>query len=269
MQRFSAVIGVALAACLALVSVGCVSQERFDTLSLLNRTQGKRIEELESSEAVLNERVSAQQALAANAQRMLQEKEDHLATVMQERDEVRKAFDELTEIYRKLAGRGYAPEGKIPREVAISIQQLADQYPGLFEFDPATGRLRFASDITFDSGSNVVKAGARTAIAKLGGILSSEIAKGIVAGITGHTDSVPVKKATTKALLAELGKPATNQGLSEARAEAVADILKGAGVEATRINTRGVGAAQPIADNRTAAGKARNRRVEIFLSMGP
>ena len=269
MQRFSAVIGVALAACLALVSTGCVSQDRFDTLSLLNRTQGKRIEELESSEAVLKERVSAQQALAANTQRMLQEKEDHLATVMQERDEVRKAFDELTEIYRKLAGRGYAPEGKIPREVAISIQQLADQYPGLFEFDPATGRLRFASDITFDSGSNVVKAGARTAIAKLGGILSSDTAKGIVAGITGHTDSVPVKKATTKALLAELGKPATNQGLSEARAEAVADILRGAGVAPTSISTSGKGQTQPIADNRTAAGKARNRRVEIFLSMGP
>lgn len=268
MQRFSAVIVMALAACLALVSVGCVSQERFDTLSLLNRTQGKRIEELESSEAVLNERVSAQQALAANAQRMLQEKEDHLATVMQERDEVRKAFDELTEIYRKLAGRSWTGGGPLPEEVNIALRELADQYSFL-EYDAATGTVRFAADITFDSGSNVVKPTARTAISKLGGILASDVAKGIKAGITGHTDSVPVKKATTKALLAELGKPATNQGLSEARAEAVADILKGAGVEATRINTRGVGAAQPIADNRTAAGKARNRRVEIFLSMGP
>jgi len=269
MQRFSAVIVIALAACLALVSVGCVDEAKYNAVLLRNREQEKLLQEKESQLATLNERVSAQQALAANTQRMLQEKEDHLATVMQERDAVREKFDELTDAYKKLAGRGYAPEGKIPREVAISIQQLADQYPGLFEFDPATGRLRFASDITFDSGSNVVKAGARTAIAKLGGILASDVAKGIVAGIIGHTDSVPVKKATTKALLAELGKPATNQGLSEARAEAVADILKGAGVAPTSISTSGKGQTQAIADNRTAAGKARNRRVEIFLSMGP
>jgi flagellar motor protein MotB len=269
MQRFSAVIVVALAACLALVSVGCVDEAKYNAVLLRNREQEKLLQEKEADLATLNERVSALQARAADAQRMLQEKEDHLATVMKERDEVRKAFDELMGAYKKLAGGMYAPSTKIPKEVAISIQQLADQYPGLFEFDAATGRLRFASDITFDSGSNVVKAGARGAIAKLGGILSSDIAKGIIAAIIGHTDTDPVKKATTKALLQELGKPTTNQGLSEARAEAVADVLKGAGVEATRMDTRGVGSAQKIADNNTAAGKAKNRRVEIFLSMGP
>ncbi len=268
MQRFSAVIVMVLAACLALVSVGCVDEAKYTAVLLRNREQEKLLQEKEANLATLAERVSALQARSADAQRMLQEKEDHLATVMNERDEVRKAFDELTDAYKKLAGRGYAPEGKIPREVAISIQQLADQYPGLFEFDAATGRLRFASDITFDSGSNVVKAGARTAIAKLGGILASDVARGIMVTIVGHTDTDPVKKATTKALLAELGKTASNQGLSEARAEAVADILKGAGVEVARMNTRGVGSTQSIADNRTAAGKARNRRVEVFLSMG-
>lgn len=269
MQRFSAVIVLALTACLALVSVGCVDEAKYNAVLLRNREQEKLLQEKEAQLATLNERVSALQARSGDAQRMLQEKEDHLATVMKERDEVRKAFDELMGAYKKLAGGAYAPQGTIPKEVAISIQQLADQYPGLFEFDAATGRLRFASDITFDSGSNVVKAAAQTAIGKLGGILVSGVAKGIMAGIVGHTDTDPVKKAATKALLQGLGKPATNQGLSEARAEAVRDILQGAGVEATRMNTRGVGAAQPLADNRTAAGKAQNRRVEIFLSMGP
>jgi len=269
MQRFSAVIVLALAACLALVAVGCVDEAKYNAVLLRNREQEKLLQEKEAQLAMLNERVSALQARSGDAQRMLQEKEDHLATVMKERDEVRKAFDELMDAYKKLVGGAYRPDGKIPREVAISIQQLADQYPGLFDFDAATGRLRFASDITFDSGSNVVKPSARGAIGKLGGILVSDVAGGIMAAIVGHTDTDPVKKAATKALLQELGKPASNQGLSEARAEAVADILKAAGVEATRVTTRGVGSAQAIADNRTAAGKARNRRVEVFLSVGP
>ncbi len=268
MQRFSAVIVMALAACVALVSVGCVDEAKYNAVLLRNREQEKLLQEKESQLATLAERVSAQQALAANAQRMLQEKEEHLGSVMQERDAVREAFDKLTEIYEKLAGRSWVGGGPLPEEVNIALRELADQYSFL-EYDAATGTVRFAADITFDSGSNVVKPTARTAISKLGGILASDVAKGIKAGITGHTDSVPVKKATTKALLAELGKPATNQGLSEARAEAVADILKGAGVAPTSISTSGKGQTQAIADNRTAAGKARNRRVEIFLSMGP
>jgi len=46
----------------------------------------------------------------------------------------------------------------------------------------------------------------------------------------------------------------------------VAEILKGAKVEPARITTKGKGEAEPIADNKTADGKAKNRRVEIFLS---
>lgn len=267
MQRFSAVIVMALVACLAVGSVGCVDEAKYNAVLLRNREQEKVIQEKEAQLAQLGERVNALQARSTDAQRMLQEKEDHLATVMKERDAVRESFDKLMGAYEKLAGRSWTgTSGGIPEPVGIAIQQLADQYPGLFEFDKATGRLRFASDITFDSGSNVVKADARAAIAKLGGILASDIAKGIHSTIVGHTDSDPVKKAATVALLKELGKSTNNQGLSEARAEAVADILKSSGVAATAITTSGKGESQPIADNRSA--KAKNRRVEIFLTMG-
>ena len=268
MQRFSAVIVVVLVVGLALVLTGCVEEAKYNAVLLRNREQEKLLQEKEAQLATLDERVSALQARAADAQRMLQDKEDHLATVMTERDAVRKAFDELMDAYKKLAGREYPSTGKIPEEVSIAIEKLANDYPGLFEFDRATGRLRFKADITFDSGSNVVKAGARDAIAKLGGILASADARGVVAAIVGHTDTDAVKKPTTIALLRELGKATDNQGLSEARSESVADILRGAGVEATRMNTRGVGSSQPIAPNTTPAGKAQNRRVEIYLSMG-
>jgi len=266
MQRFSAVIVTVAAAMLALGSIGCVDEAKYNAVLLRNREQEKLLQEKEAEIARLGERVQALQSRAEDAQRLLQEKEDHLSSVMQERDEVRKAFDELKEAYTKLAGRTWGGGGKLPEEVALSIQQLADQYPELFQFDAATGRLRFASDITFDFASIQVKPNARTALTKLGAILASDAAKAVKASIVGHTDSVPVAKAATKAMLQNLGKAPSNQGLSEARAEAVADVLTAAGVPAARITTKGVGASQPLVSNDSQDGRAKNRRVEIYLS---
>ncbi len=69
--------------------------------------------------------------------------------------------------------------------------------------------------------------------------------------ITGHTDS--------------RGDAQFNQRLSEARAAAVGDFLIARGIDPERITTAGVGAREPIADNATAEGRARNRRIEITL----
>ncbi len=70
--------------------------------------------------------------------------------------------------------------------------------------------------------------------------------------VIGHTDNV--------------GSADYNQGLSERRAAAVADVLIGAGTPSWRILTRGVGFSQPIATNETEAGRAANRRVEIVIT---
>ncbi|ONF96524.1 OmpA family protein [Sphingomonas jeddahensis] len=69
--------------------------------------------------------------------------------------------------------------------------------------------------------------------------------------VYGHTDST--------------GSDAYNQGLSERRAQAVANYLAGHGVENARIGTRGFGETQPIATNETEEGRAANRRVEIKI----
>jgi outer membrane protein OmpA-like peptidoglycan-associated protein len=70
--------------------------------------------------------------------------------------------------------------------------------------------------------------------------------------VIGHTDST--------------GSDATNNALSVERAQSVRDYLAGRGVSPTRIRTEGHGEREPIADNGTDAGRARNRRVEIYLS---
>lgn len=73
--------------------------------------------------------------------------------------------------------------------------------------------------------------------------------------VVGHTDSQ--------------GAAAANQALSERRAQQVRATLVAAGVERARISASGVGAAQPVADNGTAAGRAKNRRVEVIVSQNP
>ena len=67
--------------------------------------------------------------------------------------------------------------------------------------------------------------------------------------VAGHTDSI--------------GSDAYNQKLSERRAKTVADELVRDGISASRLTPRGYGETKPIADNKTEAGRARNRRVEI------
>lgn len=69
--------------------------------------------------------------------------------------------------------------------------------------------------------------------------------------IVGHTDST--------------GSHAYNMGLSQRRAQSVANYLLAQGVNAARVTTRGAGPDQPIASNASEAGRSQNRRVEINL----
>ena len=69
--------------------------------------------------------------------------------------------------------------------------------------------------------------------------------------VTGHTDSV--------------GADAYNDKLSLRRAESVAAYLVSQGVAADKVKTAGLGESQPLADNGSDAGRAQNRRVEIFV----
>lgn len=72
-----------------------------------------------------------------------------------------------------------------------------------------------------------------------------------MADISGHTDNT--------------GKPEKNQALSEARANAVKAFLVSKGISENRLTAAGFGPDQPVADNKTAAGRAKNRRVEIGI----
>jgi outer membrane protein OmpA-like peptidoglycan-associated protein len=66
-----------------------------------------------------------------------------------------------------------------------------------------------------------------------------------------------------------VGRAAVNQALSAARAAAVREALVARGIPAQRLESQGLGAAQPIASNRTARGRARNRRIEFHVQPNP
>ena len=154
----------------------------------------------------------------------------------------------------------------VPAAVAAAIEDLGQKYPGLFTFNKEKGLFLFNADITFDSGSSVVKPDAKAALTKLAGILSADAAKDRAMTIIGYTDSDRVVRPATVAHLKSLGKSPDNVGLSEARAESVAAVLKAGGIDAKRLTTYGKGDADPVAENATAAGKTKNRRVEIYLT---
>jgi OOP family OmpA-OmpF porin len=112
---------------------------------------------------------------------------------------------------------------------------------------PTAEKVTFAADALFDFDKSVLKPEGKAKIDDLVSKLQNINLEVIIA--VGHTDSV--------------GTDAYNQKLSVRRAEAVKAYLVSKGIENNRVYTEGKGEKQPIADNKTAAGRAKNRRVEI------
>jgi OOP family OmpA-OmpF porin len=105
----------------------------------------------------------------------------------------------------------------------------------------------YASDAFFDFNKAVVKPEGKAKLDDLVGKVKGVNLEVIIA--VGHTDAV--------------GADAYNQALSVKRAEAVKAYLVSKGIEKNRVYTEGKGEKQPVADNKTAEGRAKNRRVEI------
>jgi len=88
----------------------------------------------------------------------------------------------------------------------------------------------------------------------------AEVLDGIVKTLKEH----PTEKVEIEGYTDSIGSDAYNLKLSERRADAVKDFLVRQGIAASRITTKGLGKANPIAPNNTAEGRAKNRRAEVY-----
>ena len=110
-------------------------------------------------------------------------------------------------------------------------------------------KLTMSSEVSFDFNSSRIKSTFYSPLNKIADIMTRYSQTQII--IAGHTDSV--------------GSEQYNLDLSLRRANAVADYLISHGVASGRMGTEGRGELEPIASNESAAGRAQNRRVEIYV----
>jgi OOP family OmpA-OmpF porin len=112
---------------------------------------------------------------------------------------------------------------------------------------PVSEKVSFSAESLFDFDKSIVKADGKAALDVLVANLNGMNTEAIVT--VGHTDSI--------------GTDAYNQKLSLRRAEAVKAYLVSKGIESSRVFVEGKGESQPVADNNTAEGRAKNRRVTV------
>lgn len=118
--------------------------------------------------------------------------------------------------------------------------------------------MRFSDVLLFESGRAEIKAGAIPTLSTIGDQLKDYMEQGYSLNIEGHTDNMPIRTSQFP----------SNWYLSSARAIAVASFyIDEMGFDRTKVACTGSGEFKPIASNDSAEGRAKNRRVEIKLSL--
>jgi outer membrane protein OmpA-like peptidoglycan-associated protein len=143
-------------------------------------------------------------------------------------------------------------EAERARQAAEQLRaQLLDQLNRILETkDTPRGLIVTMADVLFDTGKYNLRPQTREKLARLAGIVLAH--PGLTLNVEGYTDST--------------GSDEFNQKLSEKRAETVQSFLVEQGLAADSITAKGFGKSDPVADNSTAAGRQKNRRVEIVVA---
>lgn len=137
------------------------------------------------------------------------------------------------------------------RDTQAMREKLKEQLNAILQTrDTARGLIVNLSDVLFDFNQATLKPGTKEKLAKVSGILLAYPTLHV--NVEGHTDSI--------------GSDEYNMKLSQRRADAVRDYLTSNGINPGNTQSIGLGKADPVAPNDTAAGRQQNRRVEMVMS---
>jgi len=223
------------------------AQAQNRVLTEQNRAQLAEIENLRSHKRRIENRlIEAEEELALIEEQLGLDGEG-LAAFRRQRDALAKQAEGL-------ANR----RAPLPADMAAELARLSERFPSL-NFDPVTGLSKLDTDVLFDSGKAELKRGAEEMLSELAQILKSPEADDLKLMVVGHTDNRRIAGRPTRE------QYPNNFHLSTARALAVADALRNAGLGENRLGVAGFGPHQPIAPNVAPEDRRKNRRVEIFV----
>jgi outer membrane protein OmpA-like peptidoglycan-associated protein len=205
-----------------------------------------RRQQMDAEAAALRQQAEAAtqqaQAAQAQAQQANAQAQQAQAAAQQAQAAVQQTQTQLDETRRQLAASDAETRRlRIQNELA-RIATTRSEQRGLI--------VTLNGGILFDTGKTALKPGAKSTLTRIAKQLQSDPSLKIA--VEGHTDNV--------------GSTATNQMLSEKRANAVRDFLVSAGIASDHITASGKGEEAPIVTNKTAAGRQQNRRVELVIT---
>lgn len=231
---------------------GCISQADYDRVVVENRTLTNRnqelvaaLEECESTNTALGGSRQSGDATIGRLTAQLTEKDELL-------DEYEQRMRQLEEQMRTLSF------GPLDAATDAALADLAARHPNMLSYDSSQGMLRFNSDLTFGSGSDVVSPAAKQTLGSLANILKGSGASQYDLVIVGHTDSQRISSGTAQ-------RHPTNMHLSCHRAISVRRELASLGISESKIQAAGWGDQRPLVPNTGNGNTPANRRVEIYL----
>jgi len=234
------------------LGTGCVSQGEYDKLWETNRSLTNRNMELQGQVDSMSSANSALSGSAGSAGSVISQLESDNANL---RSQLMGAQDALNGIEDRMNSLSIV---SLDPATDRALRELASQYPDMIVYDADRSMLRFASDLTFGSGSDSIQSSAGNGLATLAGVLNSGSAAGYDIQIVGHTDDEKPGSNTRR-------NHPTNMHLAAHRAISVRNALGNAGVPWERMSAMGWGEHRPVVANNAGKGTAANRRVEIFL----
>jgi chemotaxis protein MotB len=233
-------------ASILVLATGCVTMNEHEALMKAYNQQRAEAGSIQAT----NDRLAAQ-----NEGLVLQK--DALEALLKKREaEMEMVVAQLLAKDKVWEGRQADAVGKVRGEWETRLAALASDRSNAMEFNEKEGKLTLEAGVYFKSGSADVNPAAKRTILQVCQALKDS---NTFIQVVGHTDNVPLKKSLDKF-------PDGNWELSGKRAlRVLLEMCNAGSIEQSRLSYVGRGEMHPVQSNENEQGRAKNRRVEIFI----